>query len=220
MLSPARLALALVPLAFGCSARSAPGGSFLGRDAGVEMDATPDAPSPDDAPAPVDARMTDDAPVPVDAPRDAPVDAPDAPADAPIDAPPDAPIDSPPDTGRDAGPTPMGETCSDAIDVTGGATYSGETCLYRDDFRTSCGGDGAPDVFFQILTVPGGSSYSISVTAGFSVQYVPSGATCMGDGGCGAAGLSIGGGGGIVWWFAVERIDGGCGPFTITFTGA
>jgi hypothetical protein len=48
-------------------------------------------------------------------------------------------------------------------------------------------------------------------------------ATCGGNGGCGPFGsdeFSISGGGpGMPWYLAVERSDGGCGPFTLVVDG-
>lgn len=110
----------------------------------------------------------------------------------------------------------VNDTCTTAIDITGGATVMGNTCGADNTVNLGCSMAGSPDVFYSITNGPAGGNYGLTVTPGFVVQYVPS--ICSGNGGCGAGGLSIAGGASTTWYFAIERSDGGCGAFTFTAT--
>jgi hypothetical protein len=123
---------------------------------------------------------------------------------------------------------PPNDTCTTAIDITVAGTYMGDTCGGDNTLDLGAGAPGCsvpvtpgtPDVFYQVRTRPAGSSYVMRLTPGFAMQFVPS--ICSGNGGCGPFGdgtFSIGGGGGTTWYFAVERSDGGCGPFTMMVEG-
>jgi hypothetical protein len=122
--------------------------------------------------------------------------------------------DGTPDDGLTCGV--VNDTCSTAIDITGGATVMGNTCGADNTLNLGCSAAGAPDIFYEITNGPSGGNYGLTVTPGFVVQYVPS--ICSGNGGCGAGGLSIAGGASTTWYFAIERSDGGCGAFTFTAT--
>jgi len=126
---------------------------------------------------------------------------------------------------------PPNDTCTTGIDVTAGGSFSGTTCGADDTLALGVpsppGCDtpvspGTPDVFYLIHTRPSGSSYRLTITPGFAIQFVPS--VCSGNGGCGpyrsTMDFTIGGGGGTIWYFAIERSGGGCGAFTLTVSGA
>jgi hypothetical protein len=116
---------------------------------------------------------------------------------------------------------PPNDTCTSGIDVTAAGNYSGTTCGADNTLDLGCGTAGTPDVFYLIRTRPSGSSYVMTITPGFAIQFVPS--ICSGNGGCGpyADGtFSISGGGGMIWYLAVERQAGGCGSFTMTVSGS
>lgn len=175
-----------------------------------------------------------------DAGRDAGHDAGiDAGRDAGIDAGRDAGTDAGRDAGTDAGAAmdtgmctpPTNDTCSSAIDITGGGTFMGTTCCADDTLQLGTGPPGCsspvstsptPDVFFQIHTLPTGSNYRLVPSPGFAIQFVPS--ICSGNGGCGpyppTNDFTISGGGGTTWYFAIERQDGTCGQFQLTVTGS
>lgn len=163
----------------------------------------------------------------------------DAGHDAGTDAGRDAGTDAGRDAGTDAGATmdtgmcaaPTNDTCTSAIDITGGGTFMGTTCCADDTLQLGTGGPGCaspvstsptPDVFYQIHTLPSGSNYRLVISPGFAIQFVPS--ICSGNGGCGpypgTDDFTISGGGGTTWYFAVERGDGACGQFQLTVTGS
>lgn len=133
------------------------------------------------------------------------------------------------DEGCGAGPA--NDHCLSGVDVTAGGMYMGTTCGADNtlDLGTGAPGCSTPvtpgtaDVFYLIRTRPAGSSYILTITPGFAIQFVPSGPSCSGNGGCGPYSdgtFSIGGGGGTTWYFAIEKSDGTCGPFTLTVSGA
>ncbi len=130
------------------------------------------------------------------------------------------------------GMSPANDTCTSAVDVTANGTFMGNTCGADDTLLlgvpvppgcdTPAGGAGTPDVFYMIRTRPAGSSYRLTITPGFVIQFVPS--VCTGNGGCGpyrsSMDFTIGGGGGTIWYFAIERSGGGCGAFSLSVTGS
>lgn len=163
----------------------------------------------------------------------------DAGSDAGRDAGSDAGRDAGSDSGTDAATlvdsgtcaAPMNDTCTSAIDVTGGGTFMGTTCCADDTLQLGTGGPGCaspvstsptPDVFYQIHTLPSGSNYRLVLSPGYAIQFVPS--VCSGNGGCGpyppTNDFTISGGGGTIWYFAIERQDGTCGQFQLTVTGS
>ena len=132
------------------------------------------------------------------------------------------------DAGRDAGVAPPGapnDYCTGAIDITTTGTYAGTTCMgSHDDADPMCmpGLPPSPDVYYYVDTRPGpaGSVYHLRVDTGFAIGFSP--------GGCGAFGSCLtsspndsyfSGGGGVRWYFFVERLGGACGDFTLSVEG-
>ena len=133
------------------------------------------------------------------------------------------------DAGTDAGivaPPPPGavnDYCSGALNITAPGTYSGTTCLgSHDDADPMCGGRPSPDVYYYIDTRAGmiGNVYRLTTDAEFGIGFSP--------GGCGSFGSCVisspystvvSGGGGVRWYFFVEKLSGGCGDFTLTVEG-
>ena len=115
---------------------------------------------------------------------------------------------------------PPNDTCATAVDMTVGGTYSGTTCGADNTIDLGCGTPGTPDVFYKADS-GAGCSFIMTITPGFAVQFVPS--MCSGNGGCGPYSdgtFSVGGGGGgWIWYFAVEVQAGGCGSFVINASG-
>ena len=130
----------------------------------------------------------------------------------------DEDCDGVPDDG--CGPGTPYDTCATGLDVTAGGVYTLSTCGADNTVDLSCGTPGTPDVFLQVDSGASGCTFLMTITPGFAAQFVPS--LCSGDGGCGpwdgTFSLS-GGGGGWIWYIAVEEQAGGCGEFTIDATG-
>jgi len=112
---------------------------------------------------------------------------------------------------------PVNDDCTTAIDMTAGGMVTGTTCGANDTVVATCGVAGTPDVFYAV-TVTGGTRVNITITAGFLIQLRQ--LTCSGVGSCMVGSFSANGGGtpGGVWYFAVEKSDGGCGPFAAMFS--
>lgn len=97
----------------------------------AEPDQAQDMPATEDMPV-EDMEVTEDMPA-----EDMPAE------DMPPDAEPDAEPDSPPDL-------PQGDTCEDAIDVTAGASLTGQTTVgATDDYEASFSGDNCPNARFS-----------------------------------------------------------------------
>lgn len=89
-------------------------------------------------------------------------------------------------------PTVMGDTCSAAIDVSAGGSFSGDSTCGASDFSGGCGAGDAPDVYFT-FTLSGTSDVVID-SAGTSFDSVLSLGTSCSGGELGCDDDSAGGG--------------------------
>ena len=133
--------------------------------------------------------------------------------DASFDTATDVSVDS--STPVDTGPPIPGDTCVLPIDVSAGGAFMADTCMLHDDVAASCGSPGGADVVLQAASPPTGSTYQITVPAGWVVQQVNSLCTPLFSS-CGVGSWSVSGAtGSPFWFFSIERMDGTCGMVTI-----
>jgi len=126
-----------------------------------------------------------------------------------------------------------GDLCgATAVNISQGGTFSGDTCTGGDLYGNACSPSGAPESLFFVprgLAAPEGAGYApVCITPGFTWwPAAGAGTDCdvSGAGGIWSTGIgdgcatydNIGFSASSSHWLAVERIGGGCGPFTITF---
>ena len=162
-----------------------------GRDASTALDAAEPADAGGDSSAPPDASaaVQPDATAPVDAGSDAP--------------------------SLGGG---VGESCSNALDVSSGGTFQIDTCTLADRVATTCGSTAAA-MIFRALAPTNGSTYQLTFPSGWVLQELddtcaPMFANCGSSGTWGMSGSIPGG----FWYFAVEPMSGACGTATVTVT--
>jgi hypothetical protein len=119
-------------------------------------------------------------------------------------------------------PTPgtPGSSCVWPIDVSGGGTFSVDTCMFTDTVASGCGAPAAADVVLGGDAPGTGSTYTVTVPSGWAIDQVSSLDCTASSFSCSRTGTYSVSGATFPprWFFVLSRLDGDCGPVDVLIT--